>query len=221
MLPLQLESSLGVAAPGPSIALIVASPGTIWPYFNNAGISDDTTGLANFDGGGYSYSAQALAAAGATPGGTITVGSVKYTWAPAIAAPLDNFVIGGQVITFNEATAKTAISFLGCATDAGSTGATANVLVTYADGGTQQVNLVFSDWTEDGGSQATPVAGDTIALTTAYRDHGTQKDNTKAYVYSFTAALSDSTGAVSAVQTVSFPATTSGGTMHIFDVEIE
>jgi predicted alpha-1,2-mannosidase len=221
MLPLQLASSLSVPAPGPSIAVIVASPGVIWPYFNSAGISDDTTGLANFDGGGWSYSAQALAAAGATPGGTVTVGSVKYTWPPAAAAPLDDFIVGGQVITFAEAAAKTTISFLGCATNAQPTGATASVLVTYADGGTQQVNLVLSDWTLNGGSQATPVAGDTIALTTAYRDYGTSKDNTKTYVFSFTAVLSDSTGAASPVQTVSLPATTSGGTMHIFDIEIE
>jgi hypothetical protein len=221
MLPLQLASSLSVPAAGPSIALVVASPGVIWPYFNNAGISDDTTGLAKFDGGGWSYSAQALAAAGATPGGTVKVGSVNYTWPPAAAAPLDNFVVGGQVITFAEAAAKTTISFLGSATNAQTTGATANVLVTYADGGTQQVNVVFSDWTLNGGSQATPVAGDTIALTTAYRDYGTSKDNTKTYVFSFTAVLSDSTGVASPVQTVSLPATTSGGTMHIFDVEIE
>jgi predicted alpha-1,2-mannosidase len=220
-LPLQLGSSLGVPAPGPSIALVVASPGVIWPYFNNAGISDDTTGLANFDGSGYSYSAQALATAGATPGNTVTVGSVKYTWPPAMAAPLDDLVVGGQVITFAEAAAKTTISILGCATDAATTGATADVVVTYADGGTQHVNLVFSDWTLNGGSQTTPVAGDTIALTTAYRDDGKAMDNTKTYVFSFTAALSDSTAAASPVQTVSLPTTTSGGTIHIFDIEIE
>jgi hypothetical protein len=220
-LPLQLTSSLGVPASGPSIALIVASPGVIWPYFNNAGISDDTTGLANFDGGGWSFSKQALATAGATAGGTFTVGSVKYNWPGPISAPLDNFIVSGQSITFAEASAKTAISFLGTATNAQPSGATANVVVTYADGGTQQVNVVFSDWTLNGGSQTTPVAGDTIALTTAYRDYGTQKDTTKAYVFSFTAALSDSTGMASAVQSVTFPATTSNGVIHIFDVEIE
>jgi predicted alpha-1,2-mannosidase len=51
-LPFQLTSSTGNLAPGPAIVLVVAAPGAIYPYFNNAGISNDSTGGTNFDGGG-------------------------------------------------------------------------------------------------------------------------------------------------------------------------
>ena len=58
--------------------------------FSNPGISDDSnTSAGNLDGGGASYSAQALAAAGLTPGATITHDGVTLTWpnAPAGANP--------------------------------------------------------------------------------------------------------------------------------------
>lgn len=49
--------------------------------FNNVAVSDDgNTSLANFDGGGASFSAQALAAGGATAGKTMTTGGVTLTW---------------------------------------------------------------------------------------------------------------------------------------------
>ncbi len=80
MIPFALTSSTGLTPPGAALAVIVAAAGSFWPYFNNAGISDDGTGVANFDGEGYTYSTQALAAGGATAGGTITVGGIAYTW---------------------------------------------------------------------------------------------------------------------------------------------
>ena len=42
-------------------------------YYDNVGTSPDTNQkCADFDGDGYSYSADALAAAGIKPGGTVT-----------------------------------------------------------------------------------------------------------------------------------------------------
>jgi predicted alpha-1,2-mannosidase len=216
-LPFQLTSSTGIPAPGPAIMLIVASPGSIWPYFNNAGISNDTTGGTNFDGSGFSYSAQALAAAGATPGATVSVGAVKYLWPNVAAGQLDNIVTSGQTITFNETAVKSTINVLGCATNAGSTGAQGTVTVTYLDGTTQQIPVTFTDWTKGGGGFQL-VGGNAVAITTAYRLQGTAHDPTTTYVYSATALLTDTT---STVTSVTLPPTTSGGTMHVFDVEIQ
>ena len=213
-IPFQLTSSTGIPTPGPTVAVIVASPGSIWPYFNNAGISDDSTGTANFDGSGFSYSAQALATAGVTPGSTVTVGATKYTWPNVAAGQLDDITVGGQTITFSEATAKSTISLLGCATNTGSGGAQGTVTVTYADNTTQQISVTFTDWTEGGGGFA-PVTGNTVAITTAYRDYGTQHDGTKSYVFSVTQLL---TNATSTVKSITLPATVTGGTMHVFDV---
>ena len=47
------------------------------------GVSDNGNAAAgNFDGSGYSYSAQSLAAAGVTPGGTVKVGTTTATFPP-------------------------------------------------------------------------------------------------------------------------------------------
>ena len=63
------------------LQVLVAQPGSLLAAFNNAGISDDSNvDQANFDGGGTSYSAQALAAQGWTPGATKMVNGVNFTW---------------------------------------------------------------------------------------------------------------------------------------------
>jgi hypothetical protein len=217
MLPFQLTSSTSIAMPSPTITVIVAAAGSIWPYFNNAGISDDSTGTANFDGDGYSYSAEALATAGATPGGKVTVGSVSFNWPNVAAGALDNIAVGGQTISFNETATKSTISFLGSATNAVATGATGTVTVNYADGTTQSLTLTLTDWTKGGGG-GTIVAGNTAALTCAYRDGGTTKDNTMTYVWAVTQLL---TNTASTVTSVTLPATVSGGVIHLFDIEID
>ena len=141
-LPFQMTSSTGVACPSPVLNVIVASAGALWPYYNNAGISDDSTGTGNFDGDGYSYSAEALATAGVTPGGTLSVGGVTYTWPNVAAGQNDNIEVGGQTITFSETAHKTTLGLLGSASS-GSTGASGNLTVTYADNTTQSIPIVI------------------------------------------------------------------------------
>src|ERR1017187_5419632 len=54
--------------------------------FNNVGISDDANpAVGNLDGGGYSYSAQALAAADLTPGASVAHDGLTFTL-PDVAA---------------------------------------------------------------------------------------------------------------------------------------
>jgi len=215
-LPFQMTSSTGVPCPSPVLNVIVASAGALWPYYNNAGISDDTTGTGNFDGDGYSYSAQALAAAGVNPGSTLSVGGVTYTWPNVAAGQNDNINVGGQTITFSETAHKTTLGLLGSASS-GSTGASGNLTVTYADNTTQSIPIVFGDWTEGGGTFSI-VPGDTLAITTTYRDGGTTKYATTTYVYAFTASLTDAT---STVTSISLPSSVSGGSMHLFDIELQ
>ena len=215
-IPFQLTSSLGVAAPS------VVAPhhrrpcgATFWPYFNNAGICDDGSGAANFDGVGYSYSAQALAAGGAKPGGTVTAGGIAYTWPNEASGQLDNVAVSGQTITYPSAVKKT-LGLLGSATNAGSGGAQGTVTVTYADNSTLAITVVFTDWTEGGGSFG-PAAGNVVAVTSAYRNAGGNKDAHAAYVFAFSAALTSSQPVVS----VTLPSSTTGGEIHLFDVELQ
>jgi hypothetical protein len=73
------------------LVVLVAYPGSLLAAFNNAGISDDSNvGQANFDGGGASYSAQALAAQGWTPGTTKSVNGVDFTWPQSTSGWPDN-----------------------------------------------------------------------------------------------------------------------------------
>ena len=47
----------GLTLSSSSVSVAVAKPGEVWPYYTNAGITDDSnTDAASFDGGGWSYS---------------------------------------------------------------------------------------------------------------------------------------------------------------------
>ena len=79
------------------VAVLVAQPGSVLAATNNAGVSNDSdVDQANFDGGGASYSAQALAAQGWTPGATKTVNGVDFTWPQSTPGWPDNVIAQGQ-----------------------------------------------------------------------------------------------------------------------------
>ncbi len=68
LVPFALTSSLGAGTPSFVLPVFVAPAGSLIPYYNDTGISTDGTGSGNFDGDGYTYSAQALQAAERDPG---------------------------------------------------------------------------------------------------------------------------------------------------------
>ena len=88
--------------------------------------------------------------------------------------------------------------------------------VTYADSSTQAISIAFTDWTRGGGSLAL-ATGNVIAVTSAYRNAGSNKDTTAAYVFAVTAALTST----QPVTSVTLPASGSGGDIHVFDVELQ
>jgi hypothetical protein len=107
-------------------------PGDLAPYDNDTGISSDSDQTAaDFDGDGFSYSQQALAAAGVKLGGTVTSSGVQYTFPAAPAGTPDNVTAGGQTIKVLPVTGATEIGFLGAATNGPSTG---TMTITYTDG---------------------------------------------------------------------------------------
>jgi hypothetical protein len=215
IVPFQMTSSTGNAVPSAAVSVIVAPAGSLFPYFNNAGISDDSTGTGNLDGAGFSYSAEALAAAGVTPGSTIAAGGINYTWPNVPVGQDDDIQVAGQTISFAAASGKTTIGLLGCATDAETTGAQGTLTVTYADSSTQSIPIAFTDWTRGGGGYPL-VGGNVVAVTTAYRDQGTTKQNVTSYVYALSATLTGT----AAVQSVTLPFTVTGGSINVFDVEL-
>ncbi len=189
-----------------STSVVVARPGDLAPFFDNAGISDDTNQVAgNLDGLGYSYSEQALTAAGLAPGGAITSAGVQYNWPGAPAGQPDNVTAAGQVIAVPPVAGASELGVLGSATNGPSSG---TMTITYTDGTTQAATLGFTDWTAGSAS-----LGNAIAASMGYRNSAggtSQQIGTKV----FTANIPLQTGKT--VASVTLPSAANQGLLHIF-----
>ncbi|MFF8403715.1 GH92 family glycosyl hydrolase [Streptomyces sp. NPDC015684] len=162
------------------VSLTVAAPGTLLAAYDNTGVSDDRGehDEADFDGGGWSYSRQALAAAGLTPGGRGTAGGLGFTWPDSPAGRPDNASAAGQSVELTDA-AKS-LSFIGSAVNGNQR---AEATVTYTDGTTGTADLSFTDWTVGGGG-GTVQYGNEVVAKTAYRNvAGADKDPVATYVF--------------------------------------
>jgi len=173
--------------------------------YNNVGISDNSDpAVGNYDGGGYSYSAQALAAAGLTPGATVTHDGVTFTWPNAPAGTADNVVANGQVI--NLSGSGQTLGFLG----AGSFGAQSGTgLVTYTDGSTQPFTITVADWYAN-----SPTPGsDILAITSNWNEPPSGLGSHPVSVYYTRADLEGG----KTVRSITLP---TNSNLHIFAVAI-
>jgi predicted alpha-1,2-mannosidase len=203
--------------PNATLSVLVAQPGSLLAAYDNVGISpDNNTGVADFDGDGFSYSADQLANAGVTPGGTVTANGVSLTWPASAVGQPDNVIASGQTINLPGASSSaTKLEVLGSASNGNTSG---TLTITYTDGSTQTATLGFSDWTLGAGANP-PAFGNTIAVTTPYRNvtsGGNQTINT--YVFS---AAPIALTAGKTVQSVTLPSNLSGGgEVHVFAVAV-
>ncbi|MFK4108518.1 GH92 family glycosyl hydrolase [Streptomyces sp. NPDC002176] len=162
------------------VSLTVAAPGTLLAAYDNTGVSDDTGDHdeADYDGGGWSYSQQALGAAGLTPGKRVTTGDLAFTWPDSPAGRPDNASAHGQTIELKDAT--TALAFVGSAVNGNQS---AKATVTYTGGSTSAVDLAFTDWTVGGGG-GTVQYGNEVVAKAAYRNvAGADQDPVATYVF--------------------------------------
>ncbi|MFF3148691.1 glycoside hydrolase family 92 protein, partial [Streptomyces sp. NPDC057927] len=209
------DHSTGATLSGATLRVAVAKAGALWPYATNKGVYPDGTSYSGgFDGGGWAFSQNALSAAGVTSGSTLTVDGVSYTWPTVTSGQLDNLEMAGQTIPMPAGTSGASLGLLGSAANAPTdgSGVSGTVTVTYTDGTTSQATVGFSDWTLNGGSSK-PLAGDTTAVTTAYRNTGSGgRDNVKTYVFATKVPLDAS----KQVASITLPVTGSTGTDHLF-----
>ncbi|MFJ5015196.1 GH92 family glycosyl hydrolase [Streptomyces griseoluteus] len=162
------------------VSLTVAAPGTLLAAYDNTGVSDDTGDHdeADYDGGGWSYSRQALAAAGLTPGKRVTTGGLAFTWPDSPAGRPDNASAHGQTVELKDPT--TALAFVGSAVNGNQS---AKATITYTDGSTAAADLSFTDWTVGGGG-GTVQYGNEVVAKAAYRNvAGADKDPVATYVF--------------------------------------
>jgi hypothetical protein len=181
--------------------------------YDNAGVSDDTaTAPGNFDGNGASFSAQALAAAGASPGAAITSSGVTFTWPSAAAGADDNTAAGGQFISLNAAGSDLGFLISGSWGPVTGTGE-----IVYTDGTIQSYSLTAPDW-----QALTPPNGGAVAISSAYQNRpGNTQYGHPADIYSVAVPLQ----AGKTVTEIQLPGVSAGvtngqGALHVFSLAI-
>jgi predicted alpha-1,2-mannosidase len=162
------------------ITVSVSATGGIVPAFDGVCIADDGVSV-DCDGGGYSLSRQALAAAGVTQGESVTVpGTSLHFTLPAVAAGQpDNAKGDGQTIPVALPADATHISFIGTGTEGDQT---ATATLKYSDGTAQTVPMNFPDWTLGGGGGPVPTGFTSVAAMT-YRLSDGGQDSAKPFLF--------------------------------------
>jgi beta-glucosidase len=164
---LTVSVSPRAGSPGDRTSVVQATASVAVPYaslaaaYNNTGISDNSNAAAaNYDGGGDSFSAQALAAGTPTPltpGQQVTIGGTTFTWPAAASGTPDNVVTGGQTVELSGS--GTDLGFLGASQNGVASG---TVTVHYTDGSSQSYNLNMADWYSN-----SPAVGNQLLTTTS------------------------------------------------------
>jgi predicted alpha-1,2-mannosidase len=207
-LPIALTAK-GTSLPVQRQTVLVADAGSLLRFMDNRGISsDDDASAAQFDSSGYSYSNEALEDAGFTPGATVTVDGVRFSWPDSPPGYPDNVVAAGQTIPVQPVSGAARIEFLGAATNGPSQGP---VTLTYTDGSTARFELGLSDWTL-GANRAQPSFGNGIAAQTTYRNCGCGKDGVNTYVFSAALPLDPA----KTLKSVTLPTGADQGALHVF-----
>lgn len=203
-------------------AVMPNNTGITLPY-NNIGTMMDqgttsVTANANFDGGHYGYSQNALIKSGLFSGTSwfgnsnyyqeVVLNGTRFDWPNVAYGAPDNVASAGQVISLPATANATSLGFLGSATNGIASG---KATITYTDSSTQTFTLSFDDWTLGGGN-AKLSSFDKIATAMTYRDRqGGVIQSLKTYIFYTSVNLQTS----KTVRSITLPNTTS---LHIFSI---
>jgi beta-glucosidase len=197
-----VENGVGPGSVSGSASVTVPYP-SLSAAYDTVGVSDDSDPSAgNFDGSGYSFSAQALATVGITPGATTSSGGFSFTWPNVPAGQQDAVTTNGQVVDLSGTGSQ--LAFLGAGAFGTQTG---QVTVTYTDGTTSTGTLTLSDWYADAA-----VPGDSLVATAPYWNEpagSTLAKNHPVSLYLTSVPLT-------AGKTVAYVTLPSNADMHIF-----
>ncbi|TDP97913.1 GH92 family glycosyl hydrolase [Labedaea rhizosphaerae] len=212
-IPISYTGPGGTALSAGALQVLVAEPGSLRAAYNNAGISPDSDqAIANFDQVGWSFSADALASKGVTPGATVTVDGLNHVWPSVPPGEPDNAIASGQTVKLAAPQGATKLAMLGSAANGDTHG---TMTITYTDGSTQTADVGFSDWTLGAGSE--PVAfNNRVAAQLPYRNavSGTSQQITT-YLFATEPIALDP---AKQVASVTLPSSVDGGTLHVFTI---
>jgi hypothetical protein len=178
--------------------------------FDNVGTTDDATpGDGNVDGYGYSYSVQALAAAGAVAGSPVSHHGLTFTWPVERDGVPDNTIADGQLVTVSGTGNTLGFLFVGITGNPPITG-TGNVR--YTDGSTQSFTLSSPNW------YGSPPAGTDAPFVLPYRNSAGGQDHNPVAIYYQGIPLT----AGKTIASVVLPVTGSGPdpALHIFAMAV-
>jgi beta-glucosidase len=133
----------------------VAYPSMAAAYDTTAISDDSAIGAADFDGVGNSYSEEALADVGLTPGATVTVGATTLQWPDVTAGSPDSVLAAGQTISLAGAATDSQLVVLGASSASGSAG---TGTIHYTDGTVQSYALTLDNWFNAASGADTTVA---------------------------------------------------------------
>ncbi|MCL2581572.1 MAG: hypothetical protein FWE35_03860, partial [Streptosporangiales bacterium] len=215
--------TLSAARSGSSAAAVIeaAAAGTWYPSlaaaFSNRGITaagDPSAG--DLDGRGHTYSAEALAAEGLTPGAAVrTADGLEYTWPDVRPGQPDNALGSGQTVAVAGRPGATRLGLLAACTRFGGFG---TLIIRYADGTSQYQQAYLNGWTNGAASEG---PGMEFAVAAALASYNTPSGNlpAKAYVYAVTVPV-DPGRRVTAVTLPNRSSTVTGAAnaAHIFAV---
>ena len=164
---------VAVTVPAAATAPAKERPVPLERLFDNRAVSDDARpGEADFDGSGGSLSAQALTAAGWTPGRSLTVQGARLTWPRRAAGEPDNVRADGQSVRVHGR--GDALAFLVAGTGGGEEYGTG--VVRYANGSRSSYRLTASDW------RGGPLATKAVALPHINTPGGQLAEKARLYV---------------------------------------
>ncbi|MDF9875433.1 NPCBM/NEW2 domain-containing protein [Cellulosimicrobium cellulans] len=188
--------------------------GSLAAAFNHVSITSVATkGAGNFDGGGASFSEDALAAAGATWGQPLAVqrgeDTIEFQWPDSDPGVPNSMALNGQTVALSGK--GTHLAFLG--SSATGAGVTPEVTVTYADGTTSTQTFYFPNWLIQASG---PLKDSVVAVASKGRNNANNPDGyeypTYTYqVYANVAPLNPT----KELRSVTFP---TGTTAKLFDV---
>jgi lysophospholipase L1-like esterase len=164
---------VAVTVPAEASSPAVERPVPLEQLFDNTAVSDDARpGEADFDGSGGSLSAQDLAAAGWTPGRSLTVQGARLTWPRRAAGEPDNVRANGQSVRVSGR--GDALAFLVAGT--GGDGDAGAGVVRYANGSRSSYRLTAPDWRRG------PLATKAVALPHVNTPSGQLAEKARLYV---------------------------------------
>ena len=211
-----LNATIGYQpGPGSSGGVVEGSTTTAVPYsslaasYDNVGISDNSDpAAANYDLGGDSYSAEALADGTPTPlnpGGQVTIGGTTFTWPNVPAGTLDNVVANGQTVGLSGS--GTDLGILGASQNGTATG---TITVNCTDGTSQSFTLNMADWYSNA-----PATGGQIVDTTSSCNQSTPTGSHPVSVY-FASVPLEAGKTVASVTLPSLPGSFGQTELHVF-----